>query len=46
MAGGITTKSQPIDLFVAKVFKYLLHEYYDNYMFNADENEAGRPIPP
>ena len=46
MAGGITPKSQPIDAFVAKVFKGLLREYYDNYMLNADENEAGNPIPP
>ena len=46
MDGGITQKSQPIDAFVAKVFKCLLREYYDNYMLNADENESGHTIPP
>ena len=30
MAGGITPKPQPIDAFVANVFKGLLREYYDN----------------
>ena len=46
MAGGITLKSQPIDAFVAKVFKGLICEYYGNYMLDADKNEAGCPIPP
>ena len=38
IAGGITPKSQPMDGFI--------HEYYDNYMLNSDENEAGHTIPP
>ena len=46
MARGVTPKSQPIDAFVAKVFKGIFREYYDNYMINADENQAGHPIPP
>ena len=43
---GLLQKSQPIDAFVVKVFKGLLCEYYDNYMLNADENQAGRTISP
>ena len=31
IAGGITPKSQPIDVFSAKFFKGLLREYYENY---------------
>ena len=46
MAGGVTPKSQSINAFVVKVFKGLITEYYDNYMINADENEAGHHIPP
>ena len=46
MTGGITPKSQSINAFVVKVFKVLLPEYYDNYMLNADENEAVHNTPP
>ena len=46
MSGEITPKSQPIDPFIANKFKGVMKEYYDDYLFYADENEAGHQIPP
>ncbi|GFH50734.1 hypothetical protein CTEN210_07210 [Chaetoceros tenuissimus] len=46
MAGGITPKRQPVDVYVGKVFKGLFRKRYDNYMLHAPEDEKGHPRPP
>ena len=46
MAGGITSKAQPIDAIIGKIFKGTYREYYDFYMLNAPENDQGHPLPP
>ena len=46
MASKSSPKSQPIDTFIANKFKGVMKEYYDDYVFYADENEVGHQIPP
>ena len=46
MAGGITCKSQPIDMFLGKCFKGNHREYYDMYILTALVNKKGQPIAP
>ena len=46
MGGGITPKSQPIDIFIGKVFKGLYRDHYDLYMLTAPTNSKGQPIIP
>ena len=37
MAGGITTKAQPLDIFVEKVLKILYQDLYDEYLIHSPD---------
>lgn len=45
MAGGITPKSQPIDVIIGKIFKGFYRDDYDQYMLTAPTRN-GHPITP
>ena len=43
IAGGITTKGQPIDMVLGKIFKGYYREDYDLYMLTAPKITKGNP---
>ena len=47
MGGGITPKSQPLDLFLGKITKGYYRDLHDTYMLNAPGNPVtGHPFTP
>ena len=41
MSGGITSKEQPLDDLLGKLFKGLYRDYYDYYMISSPSNDTG-----